>query len=332
MTSAQSELIKRDLFYRVLVEPVKVTEADTLMVVSGYATASMADRHLHNLSDVGNKIDLRLIVGMSMKDGIERAQHAALKKLVQNGSFGSRVQCSYVTKGNPVHAKTYVWMNDREPVSAFAGSANYTLTGFGQSQVDTMAVVDPRAALDFYNECLENTISCDVEDVENNVVITETRKIGRHPSAMPEENQTVTLSLLVSSTGETHTRAGLNWGQRPGRERNQAYIPVPMDIARQEFFPDIGIPFTVLTDDGFSFIFVRAQQGGKALHTTESNSTVGEYLRTRIGMPLGEYVTRTHLVEYGRTDVTMTKIDEETFLLDFRPNFGPGEDAELWEQ
>ena len=58
---------------------------------------------------------------------------------------------------------------------------------------------------------------------------------------------------------------------------------------------------------------------------------MGEYIRTRIGVRSGEYVTRQHLAEYGRTDITFTKIDEETYILDFRPNFGPGEDAELWQ-
>ena len=77
----------------------------------------------------------------------------------------------------------------------------------------------------------------------------------------------------------------------------------------------------VLTDDGFPFVFVVAQgKKGKALQTTQNNSLLGEYIRTRMGLPSGEFIEREHLEDYGRTDVTFTKIDEETYLMDFSPD------------
>ncbi len=129
--------------------------------------------------------------------------------------------------------------------------------------------------------------------------------------------QAVDLSLLDSQTGQTHDRAGLNWGHRPGRNQNQAYIPVPMNIARSDFFPNIAVPFTVRTDDGQSFVLVKAQQGGKALETTENNAILGTYFRERLGVPLGQLVTLAHLQIYGRTDVTFIKADRGIYFLDF---------------
>ena len=268
---------------------------------------------------------------MSKKDGIERAQHVALNKIVAQGAFGSSMACNYIIRNNPVHAKTYVWLKDGTPVAAFTGSANYTLTGFGRSQIEAMDSVDPNIALQFYKRCLLHTASCDAMDIEDAIAITETRVFNNNPQADPE-GDSVTLSLLDTHSNDTHKRAGLNWGQRDGRNPNQAYIPVPRAVQSSGFFPDCGEQFTVLTDDGDSFIFVRAQENGKALHSTLDNSQIGEYIRSRLGVRLGEYVTRQHLVKYGRTDITFTKIDEETFILDFRPNFGPGEDAELWQK
>lgn len=317
--SERSEFLTQELFSRVLVEPAVEYAADSLLVVSGFVTANMADRHLYVLNIEDRQIDLRLIVGMSKGTGVELAQHMAFKRLANQGAFGSKVYCNYVARGNPIHAKTYIWLKDNHPVIAFAGSANYTLNGFGTSQIETLSTVDSNKALRFYDECLRNTVHCNAIDVEDMVEITETRSVAHDPNVLPA-GEYVTLSLLNSRTGDTHKRSGLNWGQREGRERNQAYIPVPMDIARSGFFPEIGEQFTVLTDDGESFIFVRAQQGGKALETTENNSRIGKYIRNRIGVPLGEFVTREHLETYGRTDVNMTRIDEETFLLNFRSN------------
>lgn len=311
-------------------EPVCSAGANKLLAVSGYATASMADKHLKLLSELGSKAELNLIVGMSRKDGIEKVQHNAFQKLSEQGSYGNDVNCSYIVRGNPVHAKTYLWLKDDTPIIAFSGSANYTNTGFGKTQIESMSEVDPINVQSLYSDCLRNSESCDAIDIETMVAITETRSFDTNPQAEPE-GDFVTLTLLSTRDGETHGRSGLNWGQRQGRNPNQAYIPVPRSIQKSDFFPERSEQFTVLTDDGDSFIFVRAQENGKALHTTEDNSQLGEYLRARIGVRSGEYVTRQHLSQYGRTDITFTKIEDETYLMDFRPNFGPGEDAENWQ-
>ena len=143
--------------------------------------------------------------------------------------------------------------------------------------------------------------------------MTETRRTDDRAT-----EDTVTLSLLISRgkrKGEIHQKSGLNWGFRPNRNRNEAYIPVP--VQHYEFFPPIKQEFTVLTDDGYPFIFVKAQERGKALETPQSNAELGYYFRKRLGLQFGEFVTKQHLIDYGRTDVTFTKIDEETYLMDF---------------
>ncbi len=320
-------MITDKLFNKVLMEPVRSTGANKLLAVSGYATASMVDKHLKLINDLNSKAELNLIIGMPRKDGIEKAQHNAFQRLVARGSFGNHVNCEYIVRGNPVHAKTYLWLKDDTPIVAFSGSANYTNTGFSQSQTEAMAEVNVDIANSFYNKCLRNSASCNATHIETMIAIIETRSFNDNPRAKPE-GECVTLTLLNTRDGETHKKAGLNWGQREGRNPNQAYIPVPKEVQDTDFFPERKEQFTVLTDDGDSFIFVRAQANGKALETTENNSYLGEYIRSRIGVPSGKRVTREHLSQYGRTDVTFTKIEEETYLMDFRPNFGPGEDAE----
>jgi len=73
----------------------------------------------------------------------------------------------------------------------------------------------------------------------------------------------------------------------------------------------------VLTDDNKELICVRAQDDGKAIHTTLDNSLLGEYFRFRLGLPNGVFITKDHLLRYGRADVDFYKIDEETYLMDF---------------
>ncbi len=320
-------MLSEDLFREILIIPAMRQEINRLQIVSGFATAGMADRHMEKLAGIDQSISIDLIIGMPRQVGIEKAQHFALRKLSETQPYGLDFSCRYVVKGNPVHAKTYCWFEKNRPILAFAGSANYSLTAFGRSQIEVMTPADVYGIANFQADVRRNTTDCRDEHIETKIALTETRQIADLNSNV----DTVTLSLLNHQTKETPERSGINWGQREGRNKNQAYINIPADIGGSGFFPDRAEQFTVLTDDGDSFIMVRAQDGGKGLHTTQNNALLGEYLRARMRVPSGHYVTRQHLIEYGRTDITFTKIDDETYLLDFRPNMGPGEDAETWQ-
>ena len=70
-------------------------------------------------------------------------------------------------------------------------------------------------------------------------------------------------------------------------------------------------------DVGPSILCVVAQEGNKAIHSRVLNAILGRYIRARLGLYNGEYVTKTHLEDYGRTDVIIYKEDDETYHLDF---------------
>ncbi|MBR0257123.1 MAG: NgoFVII family restriction endonuclease, partial [Synergistaceae bacterium] len=96
-----------------------------------------------------------------------------------------------------------------------------------------------------------------------------------------------------------------------------AYIPVPADIGRTDFFPDVGIHFSVTTDDGKILILSRGQDGGKGMSTPQNNSLLGEYLRNRLGLANGARVDKEDFERYGRTDITFYKLDDEQYFMDF---------------
>ena len=319
-------MLTNDLFSQVLIEPALQRPKTRLQIVSGYATANIAHRHLGELAERGVTASIELIAGMTGYSGIKLAQHMAFCELVKNRDYGMDFSCRYIAQNRPVHAKTFVWLDDSGPFMAFCGSANYTMTGFIRPQIEAVTEADPVLAARFYEECLRYTIDCLDETVTECVSLKETK---RTDDGVVEDEDTVTLTLLNTRTDETHKKAGLNWGQRPGRDRNQAYIPI--SSKHYNFFPEIGEQFTVWTDDEFSFVFVRAQQRGKALHTTQNNALLGEYIRKRMGLPSGKFITKQHLVDYGRTDVTFTKLDEETYSMDFRPNSEAEHDIESGE-
>lgn len=99
----------------------------------------------------------------------------------------------------------------------------------------------------------------------------------------------VTLPLTTKRAGQiiVPQRSGLNWGQRPGRSPNQAYLSVPADIQRSGFFPERGEIFIIECDDGFLMSCVRAQANGKGIESPTNNSIIGSYFGSDLGSAPG---------------------------------------------
>lgn len=112
-------------------------------------------------------------------------------------------------------------------------------------------------------------------------------------------------------------RSGLNWGQRPGRNQDQAYLSVPVEFQRSNFFPPAGIKFLAIFDDGFEVECLRAQQNGKAIHSHKDNSIIGKYFRTRLGLKSGDLISYFDLDRYGRFSIEVSKKENGIYFFDF---------------
>ena len=301
-------MISQNLFEEVLVSPAS-GGASELLIVSGYASGSMAYRHL-STPEIAAGVKTRLIVGMA-SEGIRLADHGMFSRLENDHNF----ECHYRIARPNVHSKVYVWMRGDAPLAAFVGSANYTEQGFLSSrQENVMDETDPREAYAYFMDTLRGALEISHDDVEDNVILR------RDEPRFGDSDDCLTVSLL-SRRGEVPRRSGLNWGQRPeqGRDPNQAYIQLGAEIGRSDFFPRRPEPFTVVTDDDLSFTAVRAQksEGGDVIETPEGNHILGAYFRARIGIPGGAPVAKRDLENYGRTDITFCKIEDGTYYMDF---------------
>lgn len=325
-------MLTENLFDRVLLAPVR-QNADTLYIVSGYATATMAHRHLQELNKRFRQRSVRveLIVGMTVQEGLSDKDHQGFRELVSD-SFS----CRYIAYNQPVHTKTFAWYSGDDPNVGFTGSANYTQAAFGLARREAMIEHDAEEARDYFDLIRQDTIDCHDPQAKSQIVIHSEpeysmRQANEDDLEVEGEEEAVAridgqlkrlphqrISFL-DRLGNLPQRSGLNWGQRPeeGREPNQAYIKLPSEVYSTDYFPPRGDQFTILTDDGKPLICVRAQDHAKAIHTSLNNSDMGCYFRERIGVPLGSPVSTEDLAKYGRTDVDFYKIDEETYYMDF---------------
>ncbi|QWR76183.1 restriction endonuclease PLD domain-containing protein [Candidatus Magnetomonas plexicatena] len=329
-------MITKNLFDKVLVDPVK-KGADTLYVVSGYATANMTVHHFNFLKkNYSKQININLIVGMCPYDGIAVSNHKAFQQLARV-DFHDHFECSYIFNPPQVHSKAYTWFQGKNPFSGFVGSANYTQNAFSKSQRELLIPCDPKLGFDYFQSLISDSIYCTHNEIENFVKIYRDTNYSLRNKEIIEKQGTQPITYektdfqnlppvrvpLLDHEGNVQKTAGLNWGFRQDklskRNKNEAYIQLRPEVYKSDFFPVRSIPFTVLTDDDKTLICTRAQKDkqGHAIETPQKNSLIGEYFRNRLGLPNGAFVTKDDLMRYGRTDVDFYKIDDETYFMDF---------------
>jgi len=313
------------MYNEVLIKPSQ-EGADSLKIISGYATSVMASDHLEDLNEKQLDVHISLLVGMCPSDGLSLSNHRGFQSIVNSkmASFKDRFTCSYIYKAPPVHSKLYIWYKGKNLYKAFIGSANYTQNAF-YHQRELLAEIHDSNINEYCQMLEEDSIFCNLSDAETLVCvhndgnyyrrhIHEDKKIDSDIKS--SEIEQVKVSLLSNRTGEIQNRGGLNWGQRPGREPNQAYIQLPPDVYNSDFFPKAPQCFTVVTDDNKIFICRRAEKDeqGQTIHTPQNNSYLGEYFRNRLGLANGAFVTRNDLERYGRTDVIFYKVGDEYYM------------------
>lgn len=315
-------MITEDIAKKILFQPLH-EGADELYLATSYATHTMLSWFLTNLElHYHQTLRVAMIVGMVPYNHLSVTVHDGFCALVKPPYPPQidKVECSYLYDSPAFHGNLYIWKKHGVFYKAFMGSAPFVQSAFTRSDVqESMVECDAQEAWTLYSTLIGRSVYCNHAEIEEYVQL-----VPSHPVLDMELNlvskldnyESVTLSL-VTKNGKPGSRSGLNWGQRPRRDPNQAYIPLPRPIAQSGFFPPKNIHFTAITDDRKQLTLRVEQQNDKAIATPERNSDLGEYFRNRLGLANGIFVTRNDLDAYGRTDVTFYKLDDETYYMDF---------------
>jgi hypothetical protein len=327
---ATEKLIADNLFQKVLLEPAK-RGASELFILSGYSSASMVTKHFETATkELSIDLSIDLHIGMTGRDGISRNTLLGLQSIPRQIG-GRSFNCSLSVTGSSNHSKIYVWCDENGPKEAFLGSSNYTQLGFGISasastHKEVCVAIDPVAGFEYILESSRGGISYRSPNIAEYVNLFDEQifpkfEIDEQESATKSADF-VDLPLVMTRTsdqGEVHRKSGLNWGQREGRNPDQAYIPIPSSIAKARFFPEKNVHFQVVTDDGEAFVCTVAQDNDKALETPNDNSILGKYFRRRLNLPDGAFIEKKHLENFGSNTVRIYRENDDCYLLSFQP-------------
>jgi hypothetical protein len=319
------ELLNSDLYQSLIIGP-RSRGANQLKIVSGYISPAFVKLLSHGAEEnlvapiLGDDIELSITYGMYPRVGVTKADHDYFLNAMRTTGIEIRYYNPSRLHSPPeCHSKVYLWQKDGKPTEAFCGSVNATGVAFFSNGRESAVACDPDSAQRYFEKI--NSMSIDASDVKDLLVRPQ---VSITPSL---EALTAPLDLLdfvdlpLTQRGlgtEVHEESGLNWGQRSGRDPNQAYLPIPVEIQKSGFFPPRGVQFMVYTDDGDQFMAARRQENGKALHSIDSNAILGSWFRHRLGLGSGEFVTLQALSDYGRMTARIYKLSSGDYLLEFK--------------
>lgn len=309
-------------------------ESDELLIISGY----LGPNPILRLNTLPFKSTV--IYGMYGAEGIRNRLHNTLTS-INNSNQNINIRYS----NTPVHSKCYIWKKENRIVHALVGSANFSSNGLNTPYREILAetTIDTFMPLNNYaNIVLGNTIDCVVG------VASEGRQSPSFTRIQAQtrvrETNSCQMTLLDPRTNEVQNTNGLNWGQNPANHTNpnDANIPIRTEYIRlyPELFPQKRtLPantvirrgsarnndaIDIIWDDGEN---MRGMLEGtqpfmgatypKQISSFPEKSTLGTYIRQRIGVANGTRVTRRHLERYGRTNIDISLQSDGVYFFDF---------------
>ena len=142
-----------NLYIPMLINPVINGIANKLYIVSGYASATFARRHLVELHKEKDNFEINLIIGMPTA----KSDHMAF--LLLHKEFKGKFKGFYLQKQPPVHCKLYSWFYDDNPTLGYSGSANYSQYGFfSEQQINQLTQDSPVEIKNFFDSLLNRCI------------------------------------------------------------------------------------------------------------------------------------------------------------------------------
>jgi len=297
-------------------------DTDEFIVLSGY----LGPKPVARIEEL--PFNSKVIYGMYGSEGIRPSLHNSLIG-IQNSVNNLNIYYSNL----PVHSKCYIWRKQGEIIHSLIGSANFSVNGLTTPFREVLAetTFDTFQPLNEYlAHILNNSISC--------------LEIGTERVAEITEAVDICSMTLLGRDGEVQNFAGLNWGQNPNNHTtpNDAYIPIRTSHIRE--CPNLFQPkqmnpmlldnrgrmqrhndsIEIIWDDGVTMegLFEGSQPVDNIIYPKQissfpSKSQLGEYIRERIGVPLGQPVRKHHLERYGRLDIEISLLGDGVYKFDF---------------
>lgn len=314
-----------------------VSRARALHIVAGYVSPGGCE--LLRLRNLAGSVQVKLVVGRAVAEGLPRSTRAYLMVLDQEATrLGGGVRLA----SPPSHAKIYCVTVDESTdasIHAFVGSSNLTENGLrdwhecmvSTTGPDALAARDEAERLFSTGRPLAEARLTDQSLLHPLPGRARGIPLAPEPGASPTDLE-LRLSFLTRM-GELGEASGLNWWHAGGRDRHpdEAYVPLRSADVRSGLVERVfgsslpGTRFRAVFHDGTEMEMmlqgqqlVRLQNGETVRAAKQITSAGNTYefgtwiLRRILGIPYGQVVRLQDLIAYGRTDITFRRIGTDS--------------------
>lgn len=315
----------------------KKNDADQLLFLAGYLGPYPVQKLSTSLS--ASKIKCDIIYGCFKSANVTNAYH----KVYKNITLKTTTNVFYKNTYN--HSKLYMWIKNKKPIEAIGGSANFSSNGLYKDESETLFDI-PNLEFPKLHLLLKNAL-------KDSLICTKVTLPPLTPTALKMTSSTHRFTVLSTSPPQgkiflgdklnhVHDRGALNWGHGKAHVgKDCAYIPVLSTMIEQlpNLFPQNGINShagkgqgfrssthiaEALFDDGIlmqlSFEGIQTVNGEKCIKQITSypeKNILGRYIRKRLGLNPYDKIEYEHLKNYGRDDITITRVGAGLYEFDF---------------
>ena len=256
----------------------------------------------------------------------EGAQEKLLAELRKVHSSNENLVSIYYPKIQS-HAKIYLWKNKGDIIYALNGSANFSSKSLLTEYREVLSEVNKEDFKEFqayYNKIFDSSLP---------IIDKESIRISNVSKTINND--------VVTGICETDSlfaeKSKINWGHSNAHTNpRDAYIPLRKNdiLNHPELFPpkssNKGLrfadnePIDVIWDDGTNMVClmegtadINGLRYPNKISTYKDKKILGDYLRSRMKLKVGTYVTENHFNKYGRDTITISKISDGVYYFDF---------------
>ena len=291
---------------------------DELLIVSGY----VGPGPLISLKLIDG-IKLNVIFGLAIEN-VSKSLHNELLKIELEKKY---IKIFY--SNVPSHVKIYIWRKNGAPVYCVNGSANFTSNGLLKPFREILALVPAsqfKSIMSYIKLIQDSSFSLNKYVPKVNI-----------SNSYNEEERIQSVDTLFISSSLYAEKSKINWGHGNAHTNpRDAYLPISsLDIKRfPHLFPpktgNRGLrysdndPIDIVWDDGTIMVGilegtqkVNGERYPNKIGSFRNKKILGDYLRKRMGLEQGVFVTETDFINYGRDNVGIKKIGDSTYQFDF---------------
>lgn len=312
---------------------------NTLEIASGYFGVSLIDDFTNDLISISKRGHCRILIGMIYHEGVSKNQKKTLLELNEKLNKSNSKSGIFISL-RQFHGKLYKFTKNNSDEKIYIGSSNFSDSGFYEN-IECNALINEE--LDKKNISLflshlfyGNEFTAPLNEVELFVKSKKSKKIkdklknyeineNNFPSKTPVSQLDIKLRV------DEQPRSSLNLYFEKGRKNLQGkYSPRPwyeveITSKAQERTKDYPIgEFTAYAKDKdkfYKFKMLTASDNHKAITTKDNREILGEFLKGKLEregyLEKYEKITLDTLRSYGRDYISLKKINDKEYYLDF---------------